>query len=101
MARKIRVYLDTSVISYLDQQDAPEQMKQTQEVWNILKTGKYEVIISSLAMTEVSQCIDEKREILMDYIEELNYTKYDITEEAYELAELVIQEGILRPKSII
>ena len=30
--RKIKVYLDTSVISYLDQQDAPEKMQETQEV---------------------------------------------------------------------
>ena len=27
--RKIKVYLDTSVISYLDQQDAPEKMQET------------------------------------------------------------------------
>jgi len=27
---KIKVYLDTSVISYLDQQDAPERMRETQ-----------------------------------------------------------------------
>ena len=28
---KPRVYLDTSVISYLDQQDAPEKMAETKE----------------------------------------------------------------------
>lgn len=32
---KIKIYLDTSVISYLDQKDAPEQMKETQEVWEL------------------------------------------------------------------
>ena len=36
MPDKIRGYLDTSVISYLDQQDMPDRMKETQEVW-----GKY------------------------------------------------------------
>lgn len=36
---KIKVYLDTSVISYLDQQDAPEKMQETREIWEILKTG--------------------------------------------------------------
>ncbi len=29
--RKLKVYLDTSVISYLDQNDAPERMKDTLE----------------------------------------------------------------------
>lgn len=34
---KLKIYLDTSVISYLDQQDSPEQMKETQEVWDFLE----------------------------------------------------------------
>ena len=100
MARKLRIYLDTSAISYLDQQDAPERMKETQEAWEILKTGKYEIIISSLALSEVSECNEEKQERLMDYIEEINYIEYEIDEETRELAKLVIQEGILTPKSI-
>ena len=33
MIKKLRLYLDTSVISYLDQKDYPERMKQTQELW--------------------------------------------------------------------
>jgi len=31
--RKNKVYLDTSAISYLDQQDSPEKMQETVEVW--------------------------------------------------------------------
>ena len=30
---KMKIYLDTSVISYLDQQDAPERMKETQDMY--------------------------------------------------------------------
>ena len=37
MKKKIRVYLDTSAISYLDQQDVPDRMKETQQMWEILK----------------------------------------------------------------
>lgn len=36
---KIKVYLDTSVISYLDQQDAPERMAETHEIWEAFKKG--------------------------------------------------------------
>ena len=42
---KIKIYLDTSVISYLDQQDAPERMKETQEVWELFKKGQYDIYI--------------------------------------------------------
>lgn len=36
---KLKIYLDTSVISYLDQQDSPEQMRETRDVWDNLKKG--------------------------------------------------------------
>jgi hypothetical protein len=37
--RKLKVYLDTSVISYLYQLDAPEKMKDTLELWELLGGG--------------------------------------------------------------
>ena len=34
------IYLDTSVMSYLHQEDALERQEQTIEFWDILKLGK-------------------------------------------------------------
>ena len=62
MTNKIRVYIDTSIISYLDQQDMPDRMRETQEMWKILKTGKYQVLISNLVLGEISECSDKKRD---------------------------------------
>ena len=97
---KIRIYLDTSVISYLDQQDMPDRMKDTQLVWELLKSQEYEVIISSLAFREISEASKEKREILMSYLENINYEKCEINEDIVDLADLIIEEGILNPKSL-
>lgn len=99
MKKKIRIYLDTSVISYLDQQDTPEKMKETQKVWEILRTNKYEIVISSIALLEIQQCNTEKFLKLIDYITALDYIDYYVDKETEELAELVIKEGILKPKS--
>ena len=33
--RKMKVYLDTSVISYLQQEDVPERMKETLALWKL------------------------------------------------------------------
>ena len=44
---KIKIYFDTSVLSYLKQDDAPERKKITCEVWETLKSGKYDILISS------------------------------------------------------
>lgn len=35
--RTMKVYLDTSVISYINQKDAPERMKETQDIWEFFK----------------------------------------------------------------
>ncbi len=100
MSSKIRVYLDTSVISYLDQQDMPDRMRETQEVWEILKSPKYRVIISDLAMRELNRCTEDKREKLLDYISMIDYEEYAITQETEELAQIIVDDGILKPKSL-
>lgn len=55
---KIKIYLDTSVFSYLDQKDSPERMKETQEVWDIFQTGRYEIYISDVMVYEISERFD-------------------------------------------
>ncbi|MDR1581452.1 MAG: hypothetical protein LBS35_13935 [Synergistaceae bacterium] len=40
--KKLRLYLDTSVISYLDQQDAPALMAETHRLWEKIKAGEQE-----------------------------------------------------------
>ncbi|GHU95409.1 hypothetical protein FACS189479_08950 [Spirochaetia bacterium] len=42
--KKLKKYLDTSVISYLDRQDVPEKMAETRRLWNQIKAGVYTVI---------------------------------------------------------
>lgn len=97
--RKLKVYLDTSVISHLEQEDVPEKMEQTKKVWDILQTGKYEVVISDLVLVEINECKEPKRTILKEYLAQINYERVEITEEAEEIANEIIKEGILNPKS--
>lgn len=97
--RKLKVYLDTSVISHLEQEDVPEKMEQTRKVWDILQTGKYEVVISDLVLVEINECKEPKRTILKEYLAQINYERVEITEETEEIANEIIKEGILNPKS--
>lgn len=96
----MRIYLDTSVISYLNQEDVPEKMEQTQEFWNILKTGKYEIIISELVLTEINQCKKPKESILKNYLAQINYKTIKITNTIKKIANEIIDEKILTNKSI-
>ena len=97
--RKLKIYLDTSVISHLDQNDVPEKMEQTKKVWNILKTGKYEVIISDLVLAEMNECKEPKKSILQEYLAQINYERIHINKETEEISNEIIEEGILNQKS--
>ena len=41
----LKVYLDTSVISHLLQEDVPEKMTDTRKLWEKFKTGQYDVYL--------------------------------------------------------
>lgn len=97
--RKLKIYLDTSVISHLQQEDVPEKMEQTKKLWKILQAGKYEVIISDLVLAEVNECREPKRTILKEYLSQINYERINIVAETEEIAKEIIHEGILNQKS--
>lgn len=97
--RKLRIYLDTSVISHLEQEDVPEKMEQTRKLWEILQKGKYEVVISDLVLAEINECKEPKKSLLQEYVSQINYERVEVTEETEEIANEIINEGILNPKS--
>lgn len=97
--KTMKVYLDTSVISYLDQKDAPERMKETQHMWELFKKGRYEIYISDIVVYEINKCRTEKREILLDYLDQIEYNIIETDENTVSLAEKFIDFGILKRKS--
>lgn len=97
--RKLKIYLDTSVISYLYQKDAPEKMQNTLDLWEMFRNHVYEVYISDIVIKEISGCNEEKLKILLDYLEQIDYNIIETTEDTVELAEKFIDFGILKQKS--
>lgn len=72
MDRKLRVYLDTSVISYLQQEDAPERMKDTLALWTQFEAGKYDIFLSQVTLDEVGECREPKRMVLYEYLSRIS-----------------------------
>ena len=60
---KIKIYLDTSVISNLEAEDTPKKMQDTLQFWQELKKGKYIVTISDLTIAELTKCPEPKRSL--------------------------------------
>jgi predicted nucleic acid-binding protein len=98
--KKLKLYLDTSVISHLDQKDAPDKMAETRLLWEKIKAGKFEVVLSDVDFLELDDCDNKKRETLYSYLEEIQYTKVNSDKRAVEIAERFVDLGILKQKSI-
>ena len=45
--KKLKIYLDTSIIGYLYQETQPEKMTDTQKFWKQIENGIYKVLISN------------------------------------------------------
>ena len=96
---KLKVYLDTSVISHLYQEDVPEKMTDTRQLWEMFREEKYDVYLSTVTLEEIESCPEPKRSQLFDCLEQINYTLVQINSNVAEIAEQIIQMGILTKKS--
>lgn len=97
--RKLKVYLDTSVVSHLMQEDVAEKMADTRKLWEMFKAQQYEVYLSTVTLEEVSECPEPKRSQLREYLEQINYTIIEINDEIESVAQKIIEMGILTKKS--
>lgn len=99
MSRKLKVYLDTSVISHLMQEDVPEKIADTRKLWEMFQNGVYEVCLSTVTLQEIEDCSEPKRSHLWKFLTQIEYKTYDVTEDALEVAHQIIDMGIFTQKS--
>ena len=99
MNEKLKVYLDTSVISHLAQEDVPEKMLNTLKLWEIFKREKYDLYLSTVTLQEIKDCPEPKRSILYQYMSEIKYTIIDIKQMVSDIAKQLVEMRILPPKS--
>ena len=97
--KKIKLYLDTSVISHLDAPDTPEKMAETSAFWDILKTGQYDVLISRTVLDEIGRCEEPKRTFMEAKLAEIELIVLERTLESRELAKDYIAKNVLSQKS--
>ena len=96
--KKIRLYLDTTVISALDDHLKPERMKETYLLWKELKEGKYEIVISSVLAEELRKCEQEKRDVLFGFLDEIVFTDIESNETIEAIAKEIVRMGILKKR---
>ncbi len=97
--KRLKIYLDTSVISHLEQQDAPEKMADTHRLWEQAKAGAFDVVLSNIDFEELLDCAPEKRAMLAEYLTQINYTRVNVNADILRIADQMIDWGILKQKS--
>ncbi len=99
--RKLKIYLDTSVINFLFADDAPDYMKATIDFFdNYL--NEFDAFISDVVLAEIKRTPDaQKRDLLMSTIEKYKLRIYNnLTEEIESMATGYIDKGIIPVKKI-
>jgi len=100
MKDKLKVYLDTTIFSFLQALDSPEKMADTLIFWEDLMAMKYQVFTSDVAIREINKCHEPKRSFMLDKLKELSPTVLETETNVEELAMEFVKLGILKEKSI-
>ena len=98
--RKLKIYLDTSVISHLDSPDVPDKQSDTLQLWEEIKAGRlYEVYLSPITLEELENCPEPKRGRLFDFLGKINFNLIEEDSETLRIARKFIENGTLTEKS--
>ena len=100
--RKTRIYLDTSVISFLFADDAPEKQAVTRRFFDeFVKSAVYDVCISPLVVEELGRTFEQgKREQLLRAVQDYKLEILviaDDRDEIQRLTRIYVEERIIPP----
>jgi len=95
---KLKIYLDTSVISHLDALDAPEKMADTLKLWKMLESKACDTVLSDVVFAELEDCEEPKKSILLASIRKIHYDLIVVDDDTVMLASKFVDFGILKEK---
>lgn len=101
MEKKLKIYLDTSVINFLYSEQSPEKREVTVEFFDDY-LNDYDVYISDIVIDEIKKTKDDsKLNLLINAINKYNLEIYDeLNDDIRILAEKYLNNGIVPQKKI-
>ena len=94
--KKLKLYLDTSAIGYLDEKSSPKEMNDMLTLWKQIKQGRYDVVVSQVTLGELSSNLNtDKVKVLFEFLSDIVYDTVDVDTEAEKVAALVKTNGLL------
>jgi len=74
-------------------------MAESLQLWNLLETGKYNIVLSQVNFDELERCAEPKLSILTDFLQRIEYTRVESDSSTVALASQFIDFGVLKEKS--
>ncbi|MBN2542502.1 PIN domain nuclease [bacterium] len=95
--KKLKIYLDTSVINFLYANDVPELKKITVEFFDcFVMKNKYKVYVSNVVIQEINKTKERlKRNKLLKVISKYNINIFTFTKESEKLADIYFKNKIV------
>jgi len=97
--KKLKIYVETTVISYLDQPERGDKAVDSRRLWEKIKAGEFEAVISNVVEAEIGDCDELKRNTLNDYLDAIDYATVKIDKRTVEIASRFVDLAILKEKS--
>lgn len=94
---KIRIYMDTSVISMIDAPYAPEIEAITKEFFRILieRSGEFQAYSSPMGITEINKSPQEKKTSFLTLLHDINCEYIPQSKEFDDLVDKYLHAGFL------
>jgi predicted nucleic acid-binding protein len=68
---RLKLYLDTTIPSYVFAEDSPERMRITQRFMGLAHAPAYELVISDIVIREINRANAQKRSLLLGVVKDL------------------------------
>jgi predicted nucleic acid-binding protein len=92
----MRLYLDTSVIGAMSDEEMPERIRITRALLDSIVEGKHTGIISNIVLEEIDRCHEELKKKLVSEIQAVPVLVISENEYSADLLETYEKEGFIR-----
>ncbi len=96
--KKLKMYLETSVLNFIFAEDSPEKMEATKRLFEEIKQGKFEPYVSAVVIQEIENASEKKRLQLVSIFDKYKIAVISAEDEMEELADVYVSEGLVPPK---
>ena len=92
----MRLYLDTSVIGALFDEEIPQRVRITRDLLDLIVGGRHTGVISNIVLEEIDRSPEELKERLIKEIQKVPFQVIAEDENSADLLEIYEQEGFIR-----